>query len=196
MLPGWYTTPLSQLCSTGVPQGTALAPFLFTLYTADFSHNASSCHLQKSSVDSAAVALITGGDDRKCRRLTVGFVDLWNHPIRTWVFTSTTDHTDTPVRRGKGRMFPLRKLKPFGVQGPLVWNILLGSRSSTTWGGPASLVTPWSQQRWCDTEGWQLNCCPWGATCPTLHGTFSQHCAVTGCFCSVWRNSAAGFSSM
>ncbi|KAI3375234.1 hypothetical protein L3Q82_021731, partial [Scortum barcoo] len=43
------------LCSTGAPQGTVLAPFLFTLYTADFSYNTPSCHLQKFSDDSAVV---------------------------------------------------------------------------------------------------------------------------------------------
>ncbi|KAI3377094.1 hypothetical protein L3Q82_000293 [Scortum barcoo] len=57
------------LCSTGAPQGTVLAPFLFTLYTADFSHNTPSCHLQKFSDDSAVVGLITDGDDREYRGL-------------------------------------------------------------------------------------------------------------------------------
>ncbi|KAI3360413.1 hypothetical protein L3Q82_002255 [Scortum barcoo] len=52
------------LCSTGAPQGTVLAPFLFTLYTADFSYNTPSCHLQKFSDDSAVVGLITDGDRR------------------------------------------------------------------------------------------------------------------------------------
>ncbi|TWW55969.1 hypothetical protein D4764_09G0010190 [Takifugu flavidus] len=69
------------LCNTGVPQGTVLAPFLFTLYTTDFSHSTSSCHLQKFSDDSAAVGLITDGDDTEYRELIQDFVDwsLWNN---------------------------------------------------------------------------------------------------------------------
>lgn len=43
------------VCSTGAPQGTVLAPFLFT------------CHLQKFSDNSAIVGLITDGDDREHR---------------------------------------------------------------------------------------------------------------------------------
>ena len=50
-------------CSTGAQQGTVLDPFLFTLYTANFSHQSPHSHLHKSSDDSIA-GLIRDGDDR------------------------------------------------------------------------------------------------------------------------------------
>ncbi|TWW59262.1 hypothetical protein D4764_06G0007920 [Takifugu flavidus] len=49
------TFHLMKTLGTGVPQGTVLDPFLFTLYTTDFSYNLSSCHLQKFSDDSATI---------------------------------------------------------------------------------------------------------------------------------------------
>ncbi|KAK0147718.1 RNA-directed DNA polymerase from mobile element jockey [Merluccius polli] len=61
--------------STGAPQGTVLAPFLFTLYKADFRHNTDSCVLQKFSNDSAIVGLIRDDDDAEYRGLAENFVD-------------------------------------------------------------------------------------------------------------------------
>ena len=47
-------------CSTGAPQGTVLAPFLFTLYTLDLRYNSESCHIQKYFDDTAVVACVSG----------------------------------------------------------------------------------------------------------------------------------------
>ncbi|XP_035503954.1 transcription initiation factor TFIID subunit 4-like isoform X2 [Scophthalmus maximus] len=68
------------VCSTGAPQGTVLAPFLLTLYTADFMYSTATRHLQKFSDDSAIVGFITDDDDREFRELTQDFVDWcqWN----------------------------------------------------------------------------------------------------------------------
>ncbi|XP_051910268.1 uncharacterized protein LOC127593083 [Hippocampus zosterae] len=63
------------LCSTGAPQGTVLAPFLFILYTLDFRHATPNCHLQKFSDDSAIVGLITEGEHREYKGLMKDFVD-------------------------------------------------------------------------------------------------------------------------
>ena len=47
------------VCNMGVPQGTVLSPFLYTLYTLDFSHNTDSCYLQKFSDDIAIVGRVS-----------------------------------------------------------------------------------------------------------------------------------------
>ncbi|KAI3354462.1 hypothetical protein L3Q82_018977, partial [Scortum barcoo] len=129
------------LCSTGAPQGTVLAPFLFTLYTADFSYNTPSCHLQKFSDDSAVVGLITDGDDREYRGLIQDFDGLplsactGEHPGKTDIDTvksykylgvhlndslDWSDNTNALVKKGNSRLFLLRRLRSFGVQGPLL----------------------------------------------------------------------------
>ncbi len=62
-------------CRTGTPQGTVLAPFLFTIYTADLTRNSANCYLQKFSYDSTIICLITDWNDREYRELTQSFVD-------------------------------------------------------------------------------------------------------------------------
>ncbi|KAK5865334.1 hypothetical protein PBY51_016508 [Eleginops maclovinus] len=64
------------ICSTGGPQRTVLVPLLFTLYTADFTHNTAICHRQKFFDDSAIVGLISNEDDRDYKELTQDF-SLW-----------------------------------------------------------------------------------------------------------------------
>ncbi len=63
----------SVMSSMGGQQGTVLAPFLFTLYTADFSYNSESCHIQKNSDDTAIVACIRDGQEYEYRDLTKAF---------------------------------------------------------------------------------------------------------------------------
>ncbi|TWW76587.1 hypothetical protein D4764_13G0012490 [Takifugu flavidus] len=145
-------------------QGTVLAPFLFTLYTVEFTYCSSSCQLQKFSDDSAAVGLITDGDDGEYRGLIEDFVD-WslrnnlqinasktkelvvdfrrsNNPpsapvnilgkdvdvVKSYKYLGVhlnnnldwTHKTDALVKSSKSRLFLLRRLRSFGVQGPLL----------------------------------------------------------------------------
>ena len=149
--------------STGAPQGTVLSPFLFTLYTSDFTHNTNSCHLQKFSDDSAIVGCVSEGNELEYRSVIMDFVD-WcerNHLClntsktkemvidfrrRTPNYTPVsiqgsdietvdsfkylgvhlnhkldwTDNTDALYKKGQSRLHLLRRLRSFGVCGPLL----------------------------------------------------------------------------
>jgi len=61
--------------NTGAPQGTVLAPFLFTIYTADFAHNSATCHVQKYWDDTAVVTCVKGGDEAEYREVVAAFSD-------------------------------------------------------------------------------------------------------------------------
>ena len=58
-------TTSDVVCSnTGAQQGTVLAPFLFTLYTADgCRHTESSCPMTKFADDSETIGKINNDDD-------------------------------------------------------------------------------------------------------------------------------------
>ena len=62
------------VCSTGAPQSIVLSPFLFILYTSDFSYNTDSCHLQKFSDSTAIVAHLTEGNDLEYLKVITNFV--------------------------------------------------------------------------------------------------------------------------
>ena len=75
--------------STGAPQGTVLAPFLFTLYTSDFTYNAGSCHVQKYSDDTAIVGCVREEEEGEYRDLTRAFGD-WSERNGLLLNTSKT----------------------------------------------------------------------------------------------------------
>lgn len=86
------------MSSTGAPQGTVLAPFLFTLYTADFKYNSESCHIQKYSDDTAIVACIQNGQESEYRDLIKAFCD-WSHRNCLLLNTSKTKEMIVDFRR-------------------------------------------------------------------------------------------------
>ena len=58
----------------GIPQGTALSPFLFTTCIADVKYCPELCHLQKFSDDMAIVGHVEGGREDEYRNLVSNFV--------------------------------------------------------------------------------------------------------------------------
>ena len=61
--------------NTGAPQGTVLAPFLFSLYTADHRQTHSSCPLIKFADDTALSGLISDNDDVQYKNEISDFVN-------------------------------------------------------------------------------------------------------------------------
>ena len=96
--------------NTGAPQGTVLSPFLFTLYTTDFSYQTESCHLQKFSDDSAIVGYIRKDEEAEYRDVVENFV--------TWC---ELNHLQLNVAKTKELVVDMRRTKapvtPVSIQG-------------------------------------------------------------------------------
>ena len=103
------------LSSTGAPQGTVLAPFLFTIYTADYKHNTNSCFLQKYSDDTAVVGLIKGGNEEEYRDTVYNFVE-WSTHNNLHLNTTKTKEIVVDYRRGRRRTQPT----PISIRGTVV----------------------------------------------------------------------------
>lgn len=84
--------------STGAPQGTVLSPFLFTIYTSDFTYDTESCHLQKFSDDSAIIARVSEGNEAEYRSVIMDFVN-WCERNHLLLNTSKTKEMVIDFRR-------------------------------------------------------------------------------------------------
>ncbi|KAI3357059.1 hypothetical protein L3Q82_015437 [Scortum barcoo] len=176
------------LCSTGAPQGTVLAPFLFTLYTADFSYN-TTIHLVHPVISRSSLmtlllvvvwvaqpgvgllSLITDGDDRVYRGLIQDFAglvpaDLEQPPDQRWEcrtsdtvksykylgvhlndsldWSDNTVGNNALVKKGNSRLFLLRRLRSFGVQGPLLRTFYDSVVASAIFYGSTPMIVCWA----------------------------------------------------
>ncbi|KAI3371987.1 hypothetical protein L3Q82_006857 [Scortum barcoo] len=98
-------------CSTGAPKGTVLSPFLFTLYTSDFTYSTDSCHLQKFSDNTAIVGCVSEGNDCEYRKVIMDFVD-WCELNHHQVNASNTKETVIDFSRK-----PSSNIAPVNIQG-------------------------------------------------------------------------------
>ena len=88
--------------SPGAPQDTVLSPFLFSLYTSDFSDY---CHIQKFSEDMAIMECVSDGTDQEYREIISDFID-WCGSNGLQINTSKTKEMVMDFRR-KSRPLPL-----------------------------------------------------------------------------------------
>ncbi|KAI4889354.1 hypothetical protein NFI96_010285 [Prochilodus magdalenae] len=99
--------------NTGAPQGTVLSPFLFTLYTTDFSYCTETCHLQKFSDDSAVVGCISRGDEDEYRATVNDFV-AWCELNHLQLNVTKTKELVVDLRRDKAQVTHI-SIKGVGV---------------------------------------------------------------------------------
>ena len=90
----------------GLPQGTVLSPFLFTLYTSDFRFWSQSCHLQKFSDDSAIVGCIGKDQEAEYRSVVDRFVE-WCGLNHLQLNVSKTKELVVDFRRQRTRPNPI-----------------------------------------------------------------------------------------
>ena len=79
----------SDTVVTGAPQGTVLAPLLYTLYTSDFGYSSELCHIQKFADDTAIVGCIRDDREDEYRSLISDFV-AWSGRNHLQLNTSKT----------------------------------------------------------------------------------------------------------
>ncbi|TWW61172.1 putative RNA-directed DNA polymerase from transposon BS [Takifugu flavidus] len=94
------------VCSTGAPQGTVLSPFLFTLYTSDFSHNSDSCHLQKFSDHTAIIGRVSEGNELEYREVITNVV-AWCELNHLRINTSKTKEVVIDFSRKASHIAPV-----------------------------------------------------------------------------------------
>ena len=90
-------------CSTGAPQGTVLAPLLFTLYTSDFCYSSELCHVQKFADDTAIMGCIRDDGEGEYRGLVKDFV-AWSE--ENCLQLNTTKTKELVIDFGKSRPCP------------------------------------------------------------------------------------------
>ncbi|KAF7645675.1 hypothetical protein LDENG_00200380 [Lucifuga dentata] len=88
-----------MVSNTGAPQGTVLAPFLFTLYTSD-------SHLQKFPDDSTIVRCVRRGQEEEYRRLISDFV-VWCNQNHMQLNVTKTKEMVVDFRRTKTPITPV-----------------------------------------------------------------------------------------
>lgn len=87
------------MSSTGVPQGSVLAPFLFIPYTADYEYNSESCHIQKYSDDTVITVCKRKGQE-EYRKLVRTF-SVWSEKNGPLLNVSKTKEMVLDFRRTK-----------------------------------------------------------------------------------------------
>ena len=89
-----------MVSNTGAPQGSVLAPLLFTLYTADFNYISESCHIQKFADDTAIMGCVEGDQEEEYRSLVGDFVS-WCHSNHLQLNTSKTEEMVIDFRKSR-----------------------------------------------------------------------------------------------